>query len=106
MKKTFVKLKDTGSAFHDVTTQQTITGKCAVEVSKSARLEKAIRGGALVEMSEEEAKAHNALIPDADKPTFMQKANVKAAEDAKPKVEDKKDDEDDGTKDAKNAKKK
>lgn len=66
--KIWVKLKDTGSMLHDTTSGQTITGKAAVEVEHSARIEKAIRGGALIKLTDTEAKALNKDIKPADLP--------------------------------------
>lgn len=48
--KVYVKLKDTGSIFHDASQEQTITGTKVVAFKKTGKVKSAIKNGVLVEV--------------------------------------------------------
>ncbi len=52
----FVKLKDEGGIFHDASQDATVTGSAVVEVKKTEKVTASIKGGLLVEVSQEDAE--------------------------------------------------
>lgn len=57
MAKIFVQIRDTGSVFYDGSEEITVSGVEPVEVEETAKVVRAIKGGALKRLETEEANA-------------------------------------------------
>lgn len=68
MSKVFVKLKDTGSIFHDASQDGTVTGDKVVELKKTPKVMAAIKGGVLVEAKASEVEKTEEAKTEETKP--------------------------------------
>lgn len=83
-KKVYVKLRDAGSIFHDIVSGVSVVGRAPVEIEVSAKVKEAIKGGALVELTDKEYALAIEAAKEGDKEAT--KAS-EAAEAAKLKAE-------------------